>query len=313
MGEAEQSKACKECGEVKPLLDFPRRKDQPDGHHWWCFTCKRVKDRQYGKVHRDRGSDSSRRDARRDARKPEVRERRRKQAVKDKYGLTQEDFDRKLEAQGGHCSFCPADDDTPKEWHVDHDHEHCPGMYTCGGCLRDILCRRHNMGLGYFDDDPAQLRAAADYIEQHRARIQAASVEPWRPRGVRAGESHSSWKGAGASPKALLQRVRRVRGAADHCENGCVIAGRFEWVLARGADPEDVWSYLALCRSCSTAFHGLTASGHANAKLTTEQAEEIRARYVRGQSPTQTELAAEYGVTQAVISSIIRGEKYKAA
>jgi hypothetical protein len=310
--QAETSKACKECRVVKPLLDYPTRKDQPDGHHWWCFECKRAKDREYGKVHRDRTSDSQRRDSRRWERKPEVRERRRKQAVKDKYGLSQADFDAKLAEQGGRCPFCPADDDTPKEWHIDHDHEHCPGMYTCGSCLRDILCRRHNMGLGYFDDDPAQLRAAADYIEQHRARIQAAGAAPWQHRGVPSGEQHSNWQGDDASPGALRLRAWRALGAADHCETGCETGGRFEWVVRHGADPADLASYIPMCRSCSVRYMGQTGAGHANAKLTVEQVAEIRSRYVRGQSPTQTELAREYGVSQGVISSVIRGEKYVA-
>jgi hypothetical protein len=52
---------------------------------------------------------------------------------------------------------------------IDHDHTCCPGERTCGKCTRGFLCRGHNVGLGLFGDDPALLRAAADYIERHRA------------------------------------------------------------------------------------------------------------------------------------------------
>ena len=48
---------------------------------------------------------------------------------------------------------------------------------------------------------------------------------------------------------------------------------------------------------------------HANAKLTNEQAMEIRMRYKKGE--LQIPLAKEYGVSQRVISLIVRGETYR--
>lgn len=50
---------------------------------------------------------------------------------------------------------------------------------------------------------------------------------------------------------------------------------------------------------------------HANAKLTDQQARAIRERYAAGEY--QAPLAAEYGVSQRVISLIVRGESYKCA
>jgi hypothetical protein len=48
---------------------------------------------------------------------------------------------------------------------------------------------------------------------------------------------------------------------------------------------------------------------HSNAKLTNEQAAEIRQRYEAGEF--QVPLAKEYGVSQRVVSLIVRGESYK--
>lgn len=48
---------------------------------------------------------------------------------------------------------------------------------------------------------------------------------------------------------------------------------------------------------------------HANAKLTAQQAKEIRIRYAAGEM--QIPLARAYGVSQRAISLIVRGETYK--
>jgi hypothetical protein len=47
---------------------------------------------------------------------------------------------------------------------------------------------------------------------------------------------------------------------------------------------------------------------HSNAKLTNAQAEEIRRKYKEG--AYQVPLAKEYGVSQQVISLIVRGKSY---
>jgi hypothetical protein len=59
--------------------------------------------------------------------------------------------------QGGLCAICG----TAPAVHVDHDH--------ATNELRQLLCFNCNGGLGQFKDDPAVLRAAARYVEAHRA------------------------------------------------------------------------------------------------------------------------------------------------
>lgn len=74
------------------------------------------------------------------------------------YGITQDQFDTMLAAQGGRCAICKTDewrgkDNSP---HVDHDHT--------TGRIRGILCTHCKNGLGNFRDDPARLRAAIRYL-----------------------------------------------------------------------------------------------------------------------------------------------------
>lgn len=59
------------------------------------------------------------------------------------------------------CTICGKLPSGSRDLHLDHDHE--------TGRLRDWLCGNCNVGLGSFQDDPVLLRAAADYLDRHRA------------------------------------------------------------------------------------------------------------------------------------------------
>lgn len=79
-----------------------------------------------------------------------------------KFGITQTDYDRMLTEQGGGCALCGCRAEEQKGryqtyLHVDHCH--------ATGRVRGLLCDEHNMLLGRFDDNPALLRRAAEYLE----------------------------------------------------------------------------------------------------------------------------------------------------
>jgi len=77
------------------------------------------------------------------------------------YGVSPEQYAAMLEAQGGQCAICDSDQ-WPGKGNSPHvDHEHATGK------VRGLLCTNCNNGLGNFGDDPARLRAAADYLEAH--------------------------------------------------------------------------------------------------------------------------------------------------
>jgi len=81
--------------------------------------------------------------------------------LKRTYGITIEQYDAMLEAQGGKCAICGTQNcRTGKRLAVDHDH--------ITGEVRGVLCYRCNTALGKFRDDPQILAKAIDYL--HRAR-----------------------------------------------------------------------------------------------------------------------------------------------
>jgi hypothetical protein len=94
------------------------------------------------------------------------------------YGTTPEEVDQKLLEQGGLCEICQVDleqvihrnkDGTVRGSGICIDHCHETGK------VRGIICSGCNKALGYFKDDPARMRAGADYIEKYRA---SANAEP---------------------------------------------------------------------------------------------------------------------------------------
>lgn len=78
---------------------------------------------------------------------------------KRKYGITLDDYNAMLAAQGGHCALCektPEDEKRFKRLNVDHCHE--------TGRVRGILCTRCNFAIGILGDNEAGLSAALRYI-----------------------------------------------------------------------------------------------------------------------------------------------------
>lgn len=101
-----------------------------------------------------------------DERKRRLRETYRRSDLKKSFGLTVERYQAMHDAQDGRCAICGQVETMERggkvRWlAVDHDHK--------DGHVRELLCSGCNVGLGNFGDDPARLRAAAEYLERHAA------------------------------------------------------------------------------------------------------------------------------------------------
>lgn len=92
---------------------------------------------------------------------PEIRRRKHSQNLQAWYGITIEQKEAMLAAQGGACAICTeVSHGDVFSWHVDHDHQ--------SGHVRGILCMLCNLLLGKAKDRPEVLRAAADYLEKRK-------------------------------------------------------------------------------------------------------------------------------------------------
>jgi hypothetical protein len=85
-------------------------------------------------------------------------------ALKAQYGITIEQYDAMLEAQGGLCAVCRRPEVEPDRWSgkvkslaVDHCHD--------TGKVRGLLCSGCNTSLGKMKHDTGLLQAAINYLK----------------------------------------------------------------------------------------------------------------------------------------------------
>lgn len=129
-------KTCTGCKEVKCLDEFSRHSGFKDGRNSRCKVCKTTaqkagyKSGQYAKVPYSY-----------------------KKQLKQRYGLTVEEYEAMLERCNGRCQIC----DSKDKLNVDHCH--------ATGAVRGLLCTSCNTGLGKLGDTREGLLAALRYLD----------------------------------------------------------------------------------------------------------------------------------------------------
>ncbi len=160
-------KRCTKCGEVRPTSEFYKAAGTRDGRRNDCKPCNLAAQAARNRLDPDANRERAR--LWRSANPDRVAEKQRaytaagrkrisdrKSYLKRKFGLTPEQYDAMLAAQGGVCHLCGRPPNESVALHVDHDHS--------TGQIRGILCFKCNNALGDFDDDPDRLMAAAMYL-----------------------------------------------------------------------------------------------------------------------------------------------------
>jgi len=83
--------------------------------------------------------------------------------LKRKYGITLEQYEQMFAQQGGVCAICKRPETSVIKGsliQLSVDHHHTEGR------VRGLLCFRCNALIGTMADDPALIRAAADYLDR---------------------------------------------------------------------------------------------------------------------------------------------------
>ncbi len=84
----------------------------------------------------------------------------RDQHLKRSYGITLNDYNQMLTEQNDCCAICGTDNPGGKhgKFMVDHNHD--------TGEVRGLLCKRCNIAIGEFNDDPSILEKAVLYLRK---------------------------------------------------------------------------------------------------------------------------------------------------
>jgi hypothetical protein len=132
-----------------------------------CKICKKEWNRKYAKTYINPAALSD----------PEYYK---KRSLRARHKVTISELNARITEQNGLCLLCNKPlallvttrtlgfADAPV---IDHDHRCCSGRKSCGKCIRGILHRKCNAGLGLFRDDPVALRLAAEYLETYGIKL----------------------------------------------------------------------------------------------------------------------------------------------
>lgn len=91
----------------------------------------------------------------------------RRRATLRSMGMTEASFDALWKMQGSCCAICKRTENSMrnKAFAIDHDHRCCPEIgFSCGKCVRGILCSACNTMIGQAKDNPETLIQAAEYL-----------------------------------------------------------------------------------------------------------------------------------------------------
>ena len=132
------TKRCGKCGETKPLGDFPTSKSKRfrDGVYPYCSPCRTEYSREYARKRRAKDSKGYR-----------------DSHYRRKYGISADEVKDMHRAVKNRCEICD-------DWHDTLSVDHCHST----GKVRGLLCKKCNLALGGFGDDPEKIKKALKYL-----------------------------------------------------------------------------------------------------------------------------------------------------
>lgn len=156
-------KVCGTCKDVKPSTEFYKSSRAKDGLQYHCKLCANAKRRAWAKANPEKNRQWNRNWA-----SKQTADQRYDKKLRSEFKMTLGEYRIMLDEQGGTCAACgspPGD----TRLHVDHDHACCDGKYTCGKCVRGLLCFRCNAALGNVADNIEVLESLKRYLLRSRS------------------------------------------------------------------------------------------------------------------------------------------------
>jgi hypothetical protein len=174
-------KQCKKCLIVKPYSNFHKKKAVSDGYAYHCKECVRDYDLK---------ENDSKRVMPRKIQGTQIHCRRCDQYLNSdmfgktktyckectstighignlkRFGLNVISYSNLEKSQNGVCAICKLPETNKRRLSVDHDHSCCDGSFSCGKCIRGLLCSNCNTFLGNAKDSIKILQSAIEYLKK---------------------------------------------------------------------------------------------------------------------------------------------------
>ena len=171
-----KEKQCPQCNRILPIVEFSKNKNLKDGLQCWCKQCHSEGNKRYRQT--EKGKQCARRSVRkyRQSEKGKIKTKKywkskpgklasRKTKLKQKFGITLEQYNKMFESQRGVCVICRKPETKRSNkgiglrmLAVDHNHK--------TGQVRGLLCDKCNLMLGLANDNVTILLNAANYLEE---------------------------------------------------------------------------------------------------------------------------------------------------
>jgi hypothetical protein len=147
-------KTCSKCKLEKKYQEFQKNHLYKDGYRNICKECTARTHREYMQ------NNPMQRE------KQKIRQKAYDTVKKNytRHGISEDQYLLLHSKFSGRCWSCKSRDAIA----VDHDHECCSGMYSCGKCVRGLLCLQCNTALGLLHDNIEEIKALLEYIDTPR-------------------------------------------------------------------------------------------------------------------------------------------------
>lgn len=143
---------CSKCKTNKPIDQFYPRPETKRGYRRECKKC------QLAQKHKTQYQYNN---------SLEGKLTKRNHLLKERHSIDSTEYERMLKIQRGRCAICFELPESGKKLDVDHDHRCCPQNKSCGKCIRGLLCRRCNVGMGLLGDSILVFQEVIRYLENH--------------------------------------------------------------------------------------------------------------------------------------------------
>jgi hypothetical protein len=142
------TKTCNECKNEKDISLFSKGKKYKDGRRNYCKECHAFRTKKYYENNPEMQNSPAK-----------IMYEKTKRRNWQRHNMQEENYNKMYLLHEGKCHACK---DRPAT-NIDHSHECCPGSYSCGLCVRGILCNQCNTALGLLGDSRQKVKSLLDY------------------------------------------------------------------------------------------------------------------------------------------------------